>query len=222
MLISLQKYKWFLIPYFIFFCVGLIILSFWNKETVHLWSCQHHSPALDVFFSWSTNIGDGLFVILIAIILLFYRMSDGLFILSTYSISAVIAQIIKHLVNAPRPLAFFHDELKLHVVHGVKLLMANSFPSGHSTSAFALFLTLSIIIRYNGLQIFFFICALLVAYSRVYLSQHFLMDILVGSAIGVGTTLIYLTYHLRIKETWLSKPIYTLWNKHNKTNTKQL
>ena len=216
---TLKKNRWFLIPYLILFTTGLITLSLWDKKTVHLWSSTHHSPFFDHLFSWCTHVGDGYFVLLVAFVLLFYRMSYSLFVLSTYVLSALTAQIIKHIVKAPRPLIVFYDEQKLHIVEGIKLLTTNSFPSGHSTSAFALFLTLSIITKYNKLRVFFLICAVFVAYSRVYLSEHFLMDILIGSAIGVGTVLIYLIFHLRIKDSWLSKPIYKLQIGQKKTKT---
>jgi membrane-associated phospholipid phosphatase len=39
----------------------------------------------------------------------------------------------------------------------------------------------------KAIVIVFFLCALLVAYSRIYLSQHFLIDVLAGSLIGTGT-----------------------------------
>ncbi len=155
MLNSLQKYRWFLIPYLFIFLICLIILSIWDKKAVHLVSCEYTSPLFDFIFKWSTHIGDGLFVISIAILLLFYRISYGLFVAATYTFSAITAQIIKHIIKAPRPLAVFYDENKLHLVEGVKLLSANSFPSGHSTSAFALFLTLAIITKYNSLRVFF-------------------------------------------------------------------
>lgn len=207
---TLKKNRWFLIPYLILFVAGLVILSIWDKKTVHLWSSSHHSEFFDHLFSWCTHIGDGYFVIAIALILLFYRINYSVFIFVTYAFSAITAQIVKHIVKAPRPLMVFYDEQKLHIVEGVKILTSNSFPSGHSTSAFALFLSLSIITKYNKLRVCFLICAILVAYSRVYLSEHFLMDILIGSAIGVITVLIYLFFYIRIKDTWLSKPIYQL------------
>ena len=61
----------------------------------------------------------------------------------------------------------------------------NSFPSGHTTAAFAFFCALSILARKHPLlQSLFFLLAAGVAYSRMYLSQHFLADVLAGSLLA--------------------------------------
>ena len=67
----------------------------------------------------------------------------------------------------------FRGKHVLHLVEGIDLHSVNSFPSGHSASAFALFLCLTIIIKNKALQPIFFTIACLVAYSRVYLRNTF-------------------------------------------------
>jgi membrane-associated phospholipid phosphatase len=107
-------------------------------------------------------------------------------------------QILKRIVFAdyPRPAGYFQDTVQLHLVEGVRLLYGHSFPSGHSASAFALFLTLSVLSRNRFIQVISFVLACAVAYSRVYLSQHFLSDILAGSLIGViGTLGLYTVFY---------------------------
>jgi membrane-associated phospholipid phosphatase len=44
--------------------------------------------------------------------------------------------------------------------------------------------------RVYGMQLFYFILALLVGYSRIYLGHHFFKDVYVGSIIGFITSLI--------------------------------
>jgi len=209
-----KKYSWFLIPYIILFIFVLVVLLFYDKKAVHLWSCVHSSSFFDVFFKWITNLGDGFFILALAFVLLFYRIGSGLFVAATYALSGLIAQIIKHIAKAPRPLAVFGDNGQLHIVKGVEMLTANSFPSGHSASAFALCLTLAILSKYKPMQVVFLIFALLIAYSRVYLSQHFLIDALTGSFIGVVSVFIYLRLHEQIQKSWMTKPLYHLWVKH--------
>jgi membrane-associated phospholipid phosphatase len=98
---------------------------------------------------------------------------------------------------------------------GVSMHHSNSFPSGHA-STFFMFCTCLVIIqachyrRRNSLQnqrtkiqfnaalLVLLVLAAVGAYSRVYLSQHFLSDVCVGSIIGFITP--FLMYHL-------------LWNK---------
>jgi membrane-associated phospholipid phosphatase len=63
----------------------------------------------------------------------------------------------------------------------------NSFPSGHATTCFAIFTTFAFISRDNKLRALLAVLAILFALTRVYLSQHFLEDVLVGSLIGTLT-----------------------------------
>ena len=57
-----------------------------------------------------------------------------------------------------------------------------SFPSGHSITAFAVSVPLSLF--YPSLTIGLLFCALSVAISRILLGMHFLSDVLVGSILG--------------------------------------
>ncbi len=87
-------------------------------------------------------------------------------------------------MGEPRPAKVFEGEV-LHFVEGVHLNYVNSFPSGHTATAFALFLFLASLTKNKGLQLFYAIIACLVGYSRTYLSQHFVVDITFGAILGI-------------------------------------
>jgi len=59
-----------------------------------------------------------------------------------------------------------------------------SFPSGHTITAFAVAVSLSLF--YPSLTIGLLFCAASVAASRILLGMHFLSDVLAGAAIGTG------------------------------------
>jgi undecaprenyl-diphosphatase len=59
-----------------------------------------------------------------------------------------------------------------------------SFPSGHTITAFAVAVSLSLFLPDLTLGLLF--CAISVAVSRILLGMHFLSDVLAGGAIGVG------------------------------------
>ncbi len=59
-----------------------------------------------------------------------------------------------------------------------------SFPSGHTITAFAVALSLSLF--YPSLMIGLLFCAVSVAASRILLGMHFLSDVLAGAAIGTS------------------------------------
>ena len=86
--------------------------------------------------------------------------------------------------EAPRPIIYFEPGL-LKIVSGVDVLSMNSFPSGHAMAAFALGAFMSLMLQSNNYSSMFLIGASLTALSRIYLSQHFLIDVMAGSLIGV-------------------------------------
>lgn len=59
-----------------------------------------------------------------------------------------------------------------------------SFPSGHSLTAFAMTVPLSLF--YPAFMYCFLFCALSVAVSRLVLGMHFLSDVVAGSMMGAG------------------------------------
>ena len=71
----------------------------------------------------------------------------------------------------------------------------SSFPSGHSTTVFALATMLALFEKNKKWNILYLLGALGVGYSRIYLGQHFLGDVLVGSGLGMlVAVLVYWLY----------------------------
>jgi membrane-associated phospholipid phosphatase len=191
---TLKNNRSFLFPFAaLFLLVSLILLSD-TKAGIHLWLNNFHSVFFDWFFKYITHLGDGLFIIIPVVVMLFFSLRNSLFILTAYLSTGLITQLMKRLVfdGAERPIRYFQDIAQLHLVDGVHMLSGHSFPSGHATSAFAMFLCLALITRNRWIQFSCFIAACLVSFSRVYLSQHFLIDVYTGALIGItGTLMIY-------------------------------
>jgi membrane-associated phospholipid phosphatase len=78
----------------------------------------------------------------------------------------------------------------MHVVPSVEIHHYNSFPSGHTAAAFAFFTILALFYQKPAFQILCLLLAIFSAYTRIYLLQHFFQDTLVGSAIGLSTSVI--------------------------------
>jgi membrane-associated phospholipid phosphatase len=213
----IKKTQGFILPYIVLIFICILILLFIPKADIHIWSNQHNSSFCDLFFKTVTFFGDGLFIIIVTVLLLLWRIRYSILVFSTYAISGILVQILKRIVHAPRPKLYFEGIYDLHFVEGVKMYTTNSFPSGHSASAFALFLCFALFVKNKWLQLVFVITASLIAYSRIYLSQHFLIDITVGSAFGIIIVLLCAWYMERFKNEWLDKPIYMVL----KTTTKQ-
>ena len=134
-----------------------------------------------------THAGDGIFACLIVLAFLFIRIKTGLLLLLSFISTAIVVQLLKHTLfdSMKRPIVFFQNDPSFRTIEAFTYHTSNSFPSGHSASIFALCTVIAYQYRQNLLiQICLAIIAVTVAFTRVYLSQHFLQDIVAGSLIG--------------------------------------
>ena len=167
----------------------------------------------DFFFKYITELGGPIqFVIIVG--LLFHKVGNALFILGAELLTALFVFPIKHLVSALRPSLFFSTyfpDVVLHHVDGVTLYKLYSFPSGHTATVFSLMLGLTLIFNHKKWwSVGFFVLAVLTAYSRIYLSQHFAEDVLLGSFIGVVMTLVAYRLYKRKVYPWEDKSLMQL------------
>ena len=196
----------FLIPTTILALLIVLALLLIPKAQLHLQLCQPHTAFLDTIIPLVTNLVDWLPYVTI-VLLLFYRAGWATFLASNLLLSTLIVQPIKHIVHAPRPLTWYAEnmpDISLPLVEGVKMNLWLSFPSGHTTTFFVLFFSLSIILCAENvkgktiLSFLCFLCASFGAYTRIYLSQHFALDIFAGILIAIFSTLL-LYYFLVLK-----------------------
>ena len=197
----------FLVPTIVLALVLGIALLIIPKAELHLALCQPHTTGLDTIVPIITNLVDWLPYVVV-VLLLFYRAGWATFLASNLLLSTVIVQPIKHIVCAPRPLTWFAEnmpDVTLPLVEGVRMNHWLSFPSGHTTTFFVLFYSLSIILCAENvtgkmiLSFLCFLCASFGAYTRIYLSQHFALDIFAGILIAVFSTLSL--YFFLVKKT---------------------
>jgi membrane-associated phospholipid phosphatase len=199
----------FFIPYLVFLVFCGILLASFSKSQLHILSNEANSPFFDTFFKYATNLGDGAVIAVLFIILLFVSYRYAFAFLTGSLVTALVVNLFKKVIfhNMYRPSKYFelYETYKLHLVEGVKMHSLQSFPSGHTATAFNLFLMMALMIKNNMLKFIFFIMAALVAYSRVYISQHFLMDITVGSVIGVVIMILAFVWFQTFNKNWLDK-----------------
>lgn len=180
----------FLLGYSFFFLVGLIFLLTEGKAATFLYLNPYHYTMLDVFFIRFTWVGDGIFaVVVIVLFLVLRRWAQACQLLAAFLVSALFAQILKNIFAMPRPREFFHPGDYLYFIPDVTLNGHASFPSGHSTSVFALATMLAIFERNKNLNVLYLLVGVAVGYSRIYLGQHFLTDVLMGSFLGITTAI---------------------------------
>ena len=207
----LKENRYFLIPFLIMLVGCSILLMHYSKPELHIISNQANSPFLDIFFKYLTYLGDGTVIAILFIVLLFIKYRYAFAFLSGSLMTSVVVNILKKLVlnDIYRPSKYFelYESYQLHFVEGVKLHSLQSFPSGHTATAFNLFFMLAILVKNKMLKLALFIIAALVAYSRVYLSQHFFIDIIAGSIIGVVIMLLFFLWFDQMKKPWLENSV---------------
>jgi membrane-associated phospholipid phosphatase len=179
--------------YLIFCLTFAIVLSlyciFLNKPDGFLLVNHFHNRLLDNFFILFTNFGNGLFTIGLILVMVL-RKKVGWSIQSgiSFMVSGLLSQILKHLVHSPRPRLFFRVH-EIHWIYGITRTGNASFPSGHTATIFALATLLSLYFPGRKTGILFFLIAALTGFSRIYLSDHFPIDVLGGLVIGVLTSM---------------------------------
>ncbi|MBP5471428.1 MAG: phosphatase PAP2 family protein, partial [Lachnospiraceae bacterium] len=135
-----------------------------------------------------THLGDtGIFWILIAIVLLFFKKTRPLGIMA--GIALVVAVLINNVIIKPNVGRIRPYE----VVDGLKLLIERqhdpSFPSGHSGASFAA----AVVFLVKGpkkIGIPAIIMAALIAFSRLYVGVHYPTDVICGIITGTCCAII--------------------------------
>lgn len=157
-----------------------------------------NNPFADIVFQGLTSIAEVVLPILLLVYLIRFQKAYALPYVYSYALSTGLIQILKHFVflEALRPLAYFAPSgLKWHLVEGLPIHSYNSMPSGHTGAAFFMFFWVAVLLRRWHWGLFAGLIAVGVAYSRVYLFQHFPLDTLVGAAIGVSSSALFYSIH---------------------------
>lgn len=225
-LISLLKSrKTYFIGYFLFVISVTVLLVTNSKHEGHLLVNSFHTPTLDLFFARVTHLGDGITVVIIGVVFLLLQIRKGLIFLLAGALSGMVTQFFKRIVFSHenyRPTKFFelnHPDIHLPLVEGIDMHSNFSFPSGHTTAAFAMMTSAALLSRNKYADALFIIAAAIISFSRVYISQHFLEDILAGSFVGtLFAIFIYLFFNMNkfADIAWLNKKILPSKARKNK------
>jgi membrane-associated phospholipid phosphatase len=201
-----------LFPYLLFLLAGAFLILANTKSETHLEFNRFHNSFFDIFFSYLTYLGDGFSALIAIVILLVVKWRFALLVAFSNILSATITQTLKHTLfsDVVRPKKFFEGIHDIYLVPGVDNHLYNSFPSGHSTCAFALYFSIGMIVENKWLKLFCFFLALVVGYSRIYLSQHFFQDVYAGSLIGVVSTIIIYILIQSSNAEWMDRSLRIL------------
>lgn len=195
---------------------SFFLLLNYEKVIIHIYLNHLVGNAfLNDFFYYVTYFGDGMLAPFLLLAILVYNTRLGIYTTLSFITASLFSQVLKHFFfdDVNRPLFVFQWQYHypINYVEGVERYIHNSFPSGHATQAFAIFMCLAFTAKKQPVKLLFFSLAVLTSFSRVYLSQHWLSDITAGSVIGFIFSILY--YYLLISRNKLQRfdrPIYKL------------
>ena len=204
----IKREKYILILFAMVFIIAMGFLLIHGKIESHMILNAYHTPLLDTFFKYSTEIG-GWIPFIVAGILLLFKWRISVVILLGQLVATLITTPLKRIIRAPRPSVVLSDlGIDFPIVEGVDLHSTLSFPSGHTSAAFAFCLAIALFCPKWWQKLLCLLLAILGGYSRIYLSQHFLEDVLAGALIGVVSILLLIPLVTKIKNYGNKKEKY--------------
>jgi membrane-associated phospholipid phosphatase len=169
-------------------------LVFWHcfsgREAAFLWVNEHLSPSCGTAARVFSHVGETWGMVILLGICLFQHWKKGLLIGLGWFTGACYSWIFKLwlMKGAERPFAYFSKKnISLQLVNGVEVHRFNTFPSGHTLTAFSiLFLAVLVFPKMKWpSQFLLFTAAALCGLSRIVLVQHWQADVAGGAVLGI-------------------------------------
>lgn len=169
------------------------IVAWDNKILTKL--CDKHTPVLNKLMVMVTKTGNNgyiWFALAIPLLLMNRYRVTGFTIILGMLISGLTGEItIKHIVGRVRPCNrdFGQELLIKHPAH-------YSFPSGHTSSSFAVSMVMYFMQPIMFVPILIYAC--LMGFSRMYLLVHYPTDVIAGAALGIicGTVAVFVSPYI--------------------------
>ncbi|MEK0422413.1 MAG: hypothetical protein RLZ95_323 [Bacteroidota bacterium] len=188
-------------------CLFLAILLFgasylYSREAVFLLLNKDLGHAGDLAFYYITYLAEGWVWIPYFIILFGLYKKEAIFILLNFLISTLLTQIPKQFIwnNVSRPMGTGIPQDQIHRVQGVEMHLWNSFPSGHTATAFTIFLLTVYFFPKKEVFVIGALYAIACGYSRIYLGQHFPLDVAGGIMVAIFTLILSIYISNKIKK----------------------
>lgn len=195
----LWENNWFFVPVAMFFgFCGMVAFLVPYSYEILFFNDLRHEP-LNSIFQFITLFGEDWAYFVCGLAALFWRPRYAFLIGFTGLLAIPLNYALKDAVGIDRPITYFEKlEAAQQLVLVPELLLnrgQTSFPSGHTMAAFALYSLLALMIgrKHERWGLAFAMLAILVGISRIFLVQHFLIDVLAGAVLGLLlSTLVWL------------------------------
>jgi membrane-associated phospholipid phosphatase len=144
--------------------------------------------AADALFKFITYFGDAILWIPMLVYIIWKKKKLYLaLVTASFTLVTILVQVCKYFIvpDEARPTRYITDGSFIHTVEGVAVHSFSSFPSGHTATAFAFFLIICLMTRKPWWLPIGVLTAILVGYSRIYLAQHFPLDVAAGIIVAI-------------------------------------
>ena len=189
----------FILTIFAFFLVTFLV--YWevtkqfDESVIIYFQSIAGTPGLDLLMESITEIGDVYYMLIFSIILLIIKKTRkiGLTLMILLVLSTLLTGYIKCGVDRDRPsLDFQGTPFPIKVSEDTFALFCEgsfnaSYPSGHAARAtiFGIILGFSLSHRFPRGSYLLLLYPLLMSISRIYVLQHFPMDVIGGTILGI-------------------------------------
>ncbi len=186
------KNPFFSISILLFFIGGLALIQWLSPGHDILFFNDLRAEPLNSFFRFCTHLGEAWSFVALGLAAFFVRYRFVVIIALTGILVMPVSYVLKDQIGHDRPITWFEQQAMLDqlvLVPAVELASGRtSFPSGHTMAAFALFSVVTMMLprRLAWMGLLTAYTAVLVAISRIFLVQHFLVDVLAGAAVGIA------------------------------------
>ena len=196
-MITYKRVYIFIILILLFTLISILVLNNNIKfidDTIYNFINKFHSDGVTLFFKIITNMASPLVLILITILMLFFKNKSNAKVISiNLLIILIINNILKIIFSRPRPIDMLIEE------------NGYSFPSGHSMISMGFYGLLIYIIYINTNNkyikwISIILCSiliLLIGLSRVYLRVHYASDVLAGFLISLSYLILFISLYAK-------------------------
>ncbi len=202
--------------YSLFLLIGLILIIVFKHGDVVLFINKYSREEWDRAVEVITDFGLGGYIATFMFLLGFFRFRYAIMGLFNLGLVGIFTSLLKNglFPGRIRPFNYFYYDDFHRFLYTAELNYFSSFPSGHTMGIFAAMSILAYFIGKRSVGLAFFFVALLIGFSRIYLCQHFFLDVYVGSLVGFLCTLLTVW----IGDVWLAldrrpmfqKPLYRI------------
>jgi len=181
------NHRWVLFLWMLFIMFSLAFIATTPYGALNILLSKHYSSDWGFIFRYYTYFGEEWLLVPVGLILIviIQKWDFVIRLTATFLLNTLITVPVKFLLfETERPKLALQ---KFHLVftEGVDVHQYNSFPSGHSSAAFAMALAVAFWFNDKAISIIVIIMAIGVGLSRIYLQQHFVEDVMGGSVIGL-------------------------------------